>query len=84
MSIVYPYNDFFVRYLLGDEENTDLLLSFINAVNENSGFPLIKSVNIKNPFNLKEYQNNKESILDIKAVDENGLQYDIEIQVSGN
>lgn len=84
MITVYPYSDFFVRYLLGDEENIDLLLSFINAVNESSGFPLIKTVTIKNPFNLKEYQNDKESILDVKAVDENDVQYDIEIQVAGN
>lgn len=84
MKIVYPYNDFFVRYLLGSDENSDLLLSFINAVNENSGYPLITSVTIRNPFNLKEYQGDKESILDIKAVDEDGVHYDIEIQVSGN
>lgn len=84
MSIVYPYSDFFVRYLLGDQENIDLLLSFINAVHESSGFELIKSVIIKNPFNLKEHQYGKESILDIKAVDEKDVHYNIEIQVTGN
>ncbi len=51
---VLPYNDYFVRYLLGDESNNDLLLSFINAVHEDYGFPLIKKVKIMNPFNLKE------------------------------
>jgi predicted transposase/invertase (TIGR01784 family) len=84
MSTVYPYTDFLVRYLLGDEENTDLLLSFINAVNENSGLPLIKSVTIKNSFNLIDYQSDKESVLDVKAIDEHGVQYDIEIQAFGN
>ncbi len=72
MTIVYPYTDIFVRYLLGDEANTDLLISFINAVNEDYGFPLVESVIIKNPFNLKDYRHDKESVLDIKAVDENG------------
>jgi len=31
---VYAYSDFFIRYLFGDEKNTDLLLSFINSVHE--------------------------------------------------
>ncbi len=84
MTTVYPYTDIFVRYLLGDEENSDLLLSFINAVNEDYDFPLIKSVTIKNPFNLKKYKLEKGSVIDVKATDEEGRQYDIEVQVSGN
>ncbi len=69
---------------MGDVSNKDLLLSFINAVHEDYGFPLIKSVKIINPFNLKEHQDYKETIIDVKATDENGTQYDIEVQVSGN
>ena len=53
MVKVYPYSDIFVRYLLGNEKNKDLLLSFINAVNEDSNFPLITDLTIKNPYNLK-------------------------------
>ncbi len=82
--VVLPYTDFFVRYLLGDENNIDLLLSFINAVNEDSDFPKIKSITIKNPFNLKTVATEKESIIDVKAVDAEGRQYDIEIQTTGN
>jgi len=82
--VVFPYDDFFVRYLLGDESNTDLLLSFINAVHADYDFPQIVSVSIKNPFNLKTLAKEKESITDIKACDNTGRLYDIEIQVSGN
>lgn len=81
---VYPYSDIFVRYLLGDEKSSDLLLSFINAVHEDYDLPLISSITIKNPFNLKAYTIDKETAIDVKAEDEHGRQYDIEIQVAGN
>jgi len=81
---ILPYTDVFVRYLLGDEKNTDLLLSFINAVNKDYGLPEIKSVTIRNPYNLKEIAKDKETILDVKATDEYGEIYNIEIQAAGN
>ncbi len=84
MTYVKPTSDIFIKYLLGKEEHKDLLLSFINAVMDNSGFTLIKSVEIKNPFNLKKMVNDKESILDIKAVDENGKIFNIEMQTTSD
>jgi predicted transposase/invertase (TIGR01784 family) len=83
-TMVYAYSDIFVRYLLGDEGNKDLLISFINAVNEDSGFPAITEINIKNPINIRTMVLDKESVIDIKAWDENGRQYDIEIQIAGD
>jgi len=80
---VQPCNDFFVRYLLAEESNKDLLLSFINAVHEDYGYPLIETVEVKNPFNLKKHQDDKESVIDVKATDNNGTQYDIEVQIDG-
>ena len=81
---IKPYSDIFVKYLLGTEENTGLLLSFINAVLSDSGFDTISSVEIKNPFNIKTSVTEKETILDVKAVDRNGRKYDIEVQTSGD
>ncbi len=81
---IKPYTDIFVRYLLGDEKNSDLLLSFINAVNKDTDLPEIKSVTIKNPYNLKEIARDKETILDVKATDAAGKVYNIEIQAEGN
>jgi len=81
---VRPYTDIFVRYLLGDEKNSDLLISFINAVNEDYKLPLIKSVKINNPYNLDELAVQKGFILDVKATDDSGQIYNIEIQTSGN
>ncbi len=84
ISNIKPTSDIFFKYLLGSERNKSLLLSFLNAVQVDSEFKLITSVEIKNPFNLKKYPIDKESILDIKATDENGRQYDVEMQASGD
>jgi len=42
----------------------------------------IKDVVILNPYNEKEFQNDKLSIIDIKATDEAGAFYQIEVQIS--
>ncbi len=82
--IVNPISDFFVRYLLGSEENKDILLDFINTILNDSGFNPAVKLEIMNPFNLKTFSESKESILDVKAEDENRRVFDIEIQVIGN
>jgi len=74
-----PKIDLVFRKLFGSEENKDLLISLINAVVEPDIH--ITDVVIKNPFNMATYQGAKESILDIKAQDENGRWYDVEMQI---
>ena len=83
-TIVNPYSDVFVRYLLGDEANKDLLISFINAVNEGYDLPTITDVNILSPYNFNDILILKDTILDVKAKDEFGKLYNIEIQLQGN
>lgn len=46
MTYIKPTSDIFIKYLFGKEENKELLLKFINAVHENSDFPLIKTIEI--------------------------------------
>ena len=72
--------DYFIRYFFGLEGDEDLLLSFINAIMIDSNFATFVSVEIINPFNLSEKANNKESIVDLKAVTEDGTIVIIEIQ----
>ena len=74
-----PKIDLVFRKLFGSEENKNILLSFVNSILEKE--TVIKDLTIKNPYNLAEYVSGKESILDIKAVDENGVHYDIEMQI---
>jgi len=83
---VKPSSDIFIKYLFGmdTEESKELLLSFINAVLQDSDFDPIVSVIPKNPFNYKEFINDKESVLDIAATDEQGNEYNIEVQTSGD
>ena len=73
-------NDFFIRYFFGLKGDEDLLLSFINSIMIDSNFATFVSVEIINPFNLSEKANNKESIVDLKAVTEDGTIVIIEIQ----
>ena len=85
---VKKLNDYFIRYFFGLEGDEDLLLSFINAVMIDSNFATFVSVEIINPspkagfsLNLSEKaNNNKESIVDLKAVTEDGTIVIIEIQ----
>ena len=77
---VKKLNDFFIRYFFGLKGHEDLLLSFINAIMIDSNFATFKSVEILNPFNLSEKANNKESIVDLKAITEDGIIVIIEIQ----
>ena len=77
---VKKINDFFIRYFFGLKGDEDLLLSFINAIMIDSNFATFKSVEIMNPFNLSEKANNKESIVDLKAITEDGIIVIIEIQ----
>jgi predicted transposase/invertase (TIGR01784 family) len=77
-----PKVDVVFRKLFGGEESKEILISLINSVVE-PDFRLTE-ITIKNPFNLAAYRKDKESVLDIKAVDQNGAWYDIEMQVTAN
>jgi len=77
-----PTIDVVFRKLFGSEENKDLLISLINSI---VGPRLhVNNVVIKNPFNLTSYLGSKESVVDIKAVDQAGVWYGIEMQVHGH
>ena len=82
MSKVNPKIDLVFKKLFGSEDNKDILLSLLNAI-----LPLhqqISEISLKNPYNVSDYAEGKLSILDIKAQDENGVAYDIEMQIRGS
>ncbi|MBF9018905.1 MULTISPECIES: Rpn family recombination-promoting nuclease/putative transposase [unclassified Oceanispirochaeta] len=76
-------SDIMIRVLLGQEENILVLKDFINSVLEDRGFPPVVNLIIKNPVNMRDVFNGKETFLDVKAKDETGRTFDIEIQSSG-
>ena len=81
MGKVNPKIDLVFKKLFGSEENKDILLSLINAVLPEH--QQIVALTLKNPYNVSDYAEGKLSILDIKAEDENGNLYDIEMQIKG-
>ncbi len=74
-----PTVDCVFKALLGAEENKNLLIHFLNAVLEPTS--AIQDVAILNPYNEREFITDKLTIVDVKAMDENAMQYQIEIQL---
>ncbi len=74
-------NDFIFRSIFGVEKNADILLSLVNAVLESKGLQPVIGIHPVNPLLAAAYMPQKEGILDVRAVDSFGVQYDLEIQV---
>ncbi len=77
---IRPINDFAFKKIFGSPGNKLALMSLLNAILGLSK-PIV-DVTIENPFNLQDFQDDKLSILDIKAVDQSGVIYDVEMQLS--
>jgi len=75
-----PKIDCVFKALFGSKENSNLLIHFINAVLFKELKRPIKSVEILNPYNEKEFIGDKLSIVDVKATDSSHHIYQIEIQ----
>ena len=76
-----PKIDCVFKALLGSEENRNLLVHFLNAVLNTELPEPITSVEILNPYNDKEFLDDKLSIVDVKARDNKERIYQIEIQL---
>ena len=79
---IRPTNDFAFKKTFGSPGNTLALISLLNAILE-LPVPIVE-VTIQNPFNLQDFHDDKLSVLDIRAVDQNGAIYDIEMQLSAS
>ena len=80
-ELLNPKVDFVFKQIFGSEDHQDVLLSFLNAVFEDAGQPLVTHVEILNPFLEKDALSDKMSVLDVKARTEAGVLVDIEIQL---
>ena len=76
-----PKIDCVFKALLGAEDNSNLLVHFLNAIIGSDLAAPLAGVDILNPYNDKEYLEDKLSIVDVKARDINGNIYQIEIQL---
>lgn len=70
------------KAILGAEKHKKLLVHFLNAVLSPHGYSPIENVDIKNPYNEKEYTTDKLTIVDIKAQDTKKNYYQIEVHLS--
>ena len=77
---IRPTNDYAFKKTFGSPANKLALVSLLNAILD-LRHPIV-DVTIENPFNLQDFHDDKLSILDIRAVDERGAIYDIEMQLS--
>ena len=76
-----PKIDCVFKALLGSEENRNLLVHFLNAVVVDDLNASIAEAEILNPYNDKEFLDDKLSVVDVKAKDSEGRLYQIEIQL---
>ncbi|MCP4408754.1 MAG: Rpn family recombination-promoting nuclease/putative transposase [Gammaproteobacteria bacterium] len=78
-----PTVDYAFRVLFSRPGNEPILTNFLNAVFASEGIRL-KKVLVVNPFNEKEFADDKLTIIDVKAVDEYGRHIQIEIQLTNH
>jgi predicted transposase/invertase (TIGR01784 family) len=77
---ICPTVDLAFKLMLGSPDHTAITVHFLNSVL--TGVPPIRQVTILNPFLGKETEDDKLSVLDIKAQDELGRYLNIEMQTS--
>jgi predicted transposase/invertase (TIGR01784 family) len=81
MTDITPRIDIVFKKLFGVEENKDLLMSLINSIISDAD--QVDKIEILNPYNEKNFKNDKLSILDIKARNKKSKQlFNIEMQIS--
>ncbi len=82
MKFVDVTNDLAFRKIFGNENKKEVLISFLNAVLLFKDNNLIISVDILNPYQLPTIKGGKVTIVDLKAKDQNGNQFIVEMQVA--
>jgi predicted transposase/invertase (TIGR01784 family) len=76
-----PKVDYAFKHVFGREQSKPVLMSLVDAVLQPAAGQGIASLDLMNPFNDKEALDDKLSILDIKARDESGRQFNVEMQM---
>lgn len=78
-----PKVDYAFKHVFGREQSKPALMSLLDAVLQPAAGGKIASLELLNPFNEKENLDDKLSVLDIKARDESGRQFNVEMQIVG-
>jgi predicted transposase/invertase (TIGR01784 family) len=81
MRYVDVTNDVAFRKIFGKQDRTASLISFLNSVLELEGEHQVVDVTISNPYQFPRIAGEKATVLDVKAVDQNGNHFVVEMQV---
>ncbi len=81
-SNIDPKNDYAFKYVFANEKRKNILIHLINAVLQPKPGHEVQSVEIRNPFTEKNAIDDKFSILDIRATDQSGREFIIEMQMT--
>ncbi|HEX5270564.1 MAG TPA: Rpn family recombination-promoting nuclease/putative transposase, partial [Gemmataceae bacterium] len=76
-----PKVDYIFKRLFGREQNRALLIHLLNSALKPARGRDVSDVLLLNPFNEKETFDDKLSVVDIKARDTSGRQFNIEMQM---
>jgi predicted transposase/invertase (TIGR01784 family) len=81
IQFVDPKSDIAFKKIFGNEQKTEILISFLNAVLRLSGEREIAEIEILNPYQAPRLENLKYTLLDIRARDKRGITFIVEMQV---
>ncbi len=82
MKFVDIKNDVAFRKIFGNENRKEVLISFLNAVLLLQNNHKIVNVDILTPYQLPDIKGGKVTIVDVRAKDQNGKTYIVEMQVA--
>ena len=81
MKFADPKNDLAFKKIFGDENKTEVLISFLNSILDFKDKNKIKIATIANPYQVPKIKDLKNTILDIKATNEKDEEFIVEMQV---
>lgn len=80
MIFADPKNDIAFKKIFGNEQHKNTLISFLNSVLDFQGKSTIVDVELANPYQVPRIPELKETIFDIKATNQNGENFIVEMQ----
>ncbi|MGZ8546508.1 MAG: Rpn family recombination-promoting nuclease/putative transposase [Sulfuricurvum sp.] len=80
MKFADPKNDLAFKKIFGDTNHKNILISFLNAVLDFQDEFVIVDVSLANPYQIPKIMELKETILDIKATNQKGDTFIVEMQ----
>jgi predicted transposase/invertase (TIGR01784 family) len=81
MTFADPKSDIAFKKVFGNEQRTEILICFLNAVLDLHGPQAIAAITILNPYQAPKISLLKETSLDVRATTQSGVNFIVEMQV---